>query len=759
MSSDDESEDVGGLAVEEQIKFRVVASARLRSCVRVNDADVPVGPPNPAENLEDSPSWVGEMPLPRVLAERVTGSAIDHDEWDAVALAAFSKDNGGFLRGFNRRTNALLNSVEGEGDQFQWDVKLTRNIAPQEDLQNSNLTITKYKKAKKCLDLLWAILRNKEDALAQDVSETVHTDWFLLEPKLLARWLEKHIMRQPTQSVRQLRSCRSQSPERRRSRSASPPASARGRRASPLPVTFPPPAASGERAPPLPAAPAAPAPPVAPVPALANAMKQQLGFLMRRSKYVGDMLYSDNILRWLVDPQMAMPSDNLWAPRWQQYPVVQCQHYPINGANPNDPVGEKFVIRLFKSVQASSVHISNDPANIHPAAMGQGDAGGAGAQEQEEEGGGNGEGGGGGMGDIYFSESAQSSRSPSPPSPPAQPAQPALAVRQWPEQVAQAVAGYNEQAKSNLVMEAILAETVPELSYFVTEQEFTRICYASRQTKEPKSVKLLSYDQIKEVWEETKTHVLHKQDMLLLRFVQKQTQQAVGYALLSPLDLDICRVALVCSSDVLLNWTKSQLQKVYSKFMPTKKAPSDVQQLKLELMLFFLRQMGVVPPEGLTLEESSNLLDEEVRNKLIGYKSVGRFVHMKKTPDKKPLPAASDDMVESFNLALQSESNLILELHAACSSPRGLNPDLMMQAIVALCSNLGVQFVCIDLDTANTPVNYDALNRLGYVQANLYANAAYISSNRFEPQYSIRSGEVLLGRYAFTHVPVKKAGQ
>lgn len=722
MNSDDESEgDVGEMV--DPVKFRVIASARMRSCVRVQDADVSVGPPDGADNQVNSPSWVGDIPLPRVLAERVTGSAIDHDAWDAVAAQAFSNDNGGFLKGFNRRTNALLNADADEGAKFQWDVKLTRNIAPQADLKNSNLTIMKYKTAKKCLDTLWAILRDRD--VTPEVGETVETDWFLLPPKTLARWLEKHIMQEPTQSVRQLRSCRSHSPPRRRRRSPSP-----------SPPPFPPPAPR--------VAPVAPAAgPAVP----GDIVKQQFGSLMRRSKVVGDMLYSDAVLQWLSNGQAGMPANNLWAPRWSTYPIVRGRHLPIQDAG-GTVVGEKFIIQLFNSAQSANALFPNDPALVNPAVFnmpaavapgGDGGDGGNGGYGSE------GEYGGGVHGPEFSEEEGEVIVHP--------PVAPVVSV--WMQQVNAAVAAYNASASALRVQPV---DAAVEADFPLSQQDFETVCAGTRGTN--LFAKLLTYEQAKEVWEDRMTHVLQKRGMLLLKFFTKDTDKLVGYVIMSPLDLDICRVAVVCSSSVMAEWTRSQLEQMFKKFKPKQKVPSSNDELKLAIIAYFLQQLGVVVPADMrTLDEVAELLDGTVREKLDSFRSLYRFVFMEETRDKKPLPPAVPNLVKGFNDVLQYDSYQVMEVHAACGSRAGNVQvgDVMMRAVVSLCSSLRYKFVCVDIDSA--VVNYRLLEALGYKQGNLFAYAAYIREGRFEPQYFLRGTQQLLNKYAFTFVPAKKDGE
>lgn len=720
-SDSEEEEEEKERETNPTIKFRVIASGRMRSCVRVNDSDVAVGPPDAAQNDSNSPSWVADMPLPRVVAEKVTGAPIDHEQWQAVATQAFANKNGGFLNGFDRRSNVLLNSEQDEGAKFQWDVKLTRNIAPSSDVNNKNATIMKYKTAKKSLDILWSMLRNQGGGVAEDVGDTVETDWFLLKPRDLATWLGKHIMQEPTQSVRQLRSCRSHSPVRRRG-------------------AFFPPAAPGQ-------------PPPPPPPQPTEDAKRQLAYLMRKSKIVGDMLYSDAVLRSLTDAGRSLPSNTntWWAPRWLRFPIVRGRHDVVKDARGNS-VGEQFIIQLFNSAQSANALFPRNPALVSPVVFGMPSAveeGGvqvAGPSPSEAAD----EGGEQGLaepeapiseeyyeanGDNYGGEEV----SP---------------VDFWTQQVGDAVATYNATSLFELQMEP----SSQGLEFPLTPEEFRLVCDGERSGS--LSPKRLTYVQAKEVWDDKSTYVLQKRDMILLKFYTKKlTRRLVGYVLLSPLDLDICTVALVCSSSVLSQWKLPDLKQMFKKFKPKQPVPADEDTLKLQLMLYFLEKLGVVVPSNMrTLDQVSEQLNDAVQNQLMSFKSLYPFVYMETTLDNKPLSPATVDFVNAFNNVLQQENNAIMEVHAACGTRVGdiKVGEVMMNAVVSVCSSLNCRFVCMNLDT-ETQVNHKLLNDLKYKQGILNGYETYIRDGKFVQMF-LRRTQHRLGKYAFTFVPAKKQG-
>jgi len=386
-------------------KFRVIARARLKKMVVVEVGggyqEVDLGPPVREDNHIDSPSWLQDIPLPRRLAE-LAGDPRDADfglRWEQLARETMK------LSGFNRDSNCHLNSApDDDAAAFQWDIKLTRELAPQADVEDPSTTANKYKKAMSILDTLWLKLKDAA-GVPVDLDNMLGDDWFSYSTASVVTTLFEAItggadqpvaaraVRQPVAVPVNVRPAR---------RGAAEQAAAEAQPGAAPGVPLPREAGEGESG-------------------GEEAMEEEEGeesgsasgasgasgeeekegeeeggyegggggpdlfdeenetcprgkedlfFVTARCRQVGKMMWSTELLRALANDTplpcgLNMPT---WlAPRWTQYPVILTDHEPLRVDR--TPVGEQFTFQFFNTVDAANQYTAAERvARAAPAA-------------------------------------------------------------------------------------------------------------------------------------------------------------------------------------------------------------------------------------------------------------------------------------------------------------------------------------------------------------------------------------------------------
>lgn len=307
-------------------KYLVIATGRVPYKARVQENDntlVQLVPPNLAQNTVTSPSWLQDIPLPRVLAQRV--NANDAVAWEALASRVYTQ---GGMSGWGRDANCDLNSGPDEEAKFRWDVKLSRKLPPSPAQGTDNTTRSKYKKAKQVLDSVWDALQERVATMPAEARQIFenYDEWSSASVDELATAF--------------LSACRG--------------------------------AGAG-----------AFAAPAAPVPAASNLdrVRQDFLFVTRRSSQCTEMMWSDAVVRALAQGT-PLPTTASWlAPRWSQFPILIDSRDLLRMQGTGEYIGERFTFNFFKSASAANAYQEDDEEY----GGGGADYGGMSSEGEEEE--------------------------------------------------------------------------------------------------------------------------------------------------------------------------------------------------------------------------------------------------------------------------------------------------------------------------------------------------------------------------------------
>jgi hypothetical protein len=178
MSSEDDDEFLLEGGADLNMKFRVIASARIHETTVIGNEEIQVVP---LGQREDDPSPLEEAPLPRRLANIVAGESLDPREWEQVAREAYQN----VRQGFDRGDNCQLNAADEDDPQFRWEIKYTRLLPPKHDPNDQTLPHIKLKIARHLINAVWNKLRDHASTnpyFTATMRQMLNDDWFMPPP-------------------------------------------------------------------------------------------------------------------------------------------------------------------------------------------------------------------------------------------------------------------------------------------------------------------------------------------------------------------------------------------------------------------------------------------------------------------------------------------------------------------------------------------------------------------------------------------------
>lgn len=244
------------------------------------------------------------------------------------------------------------------------------------------------------------------------------------------------------------------------------------------------------------------------------------------------MMWSDAVLRALAQ-NLALPTAASWlAPRWFTFPILVDSHDVLRLEDTNEEIGERFTFKFFKNASA---------ANAYREEVAPGDW---------EEGGG--EGGGFDMGSDNEGEEKEEEAAPR------SPARAAAALTL--EQLAQSVMDEGGTAATGLLRSASVVRRVelpefPELDLSMCDNAAVVLRTAQQ------------------VWERSpETHLMRKQGMFALTFTNFDGNP-VGFAIVSPLDVDLQQLTMLPTSQLLNAMRTSDKKSLFRTLAPSEAVP------------------------------------------------------------------------------------------------------------------------------------------------------------------------------------------